>query len=60
MKHLLDVKKLVSHYGQLQALREIDFYINEGEIVSLIGSNGAGKSTTLKSLSGTSFIMCKA
>jgi branched-chain amino acid transport system ATP-binding protein len=52
MKHLLDVKKLVSHYGQLQALREIDFYINEGEIVSLIGSNGAGKSTTLKSLSG--------
>lgn len=52
MTHLLEVKNLVSHYGKLQALREINFHIDEGEIVSLIGSNGAGKSSTLKSLSG--------
>lgn len=48
----LELKQVESFYGKIQALNGIDLYINEGEIVTLIGSNGAGKSTTLKSISG--------
>ena len=49
---MLEVKKLSVHYGMIQAVRNVDFKVNEGEIVSLIGANGAGKSTILKTLSG--------
>lgn len=49
---MLNVRGLQSGYGQIQALHGIDFDIAEGEIVTIIGCNGAGKSTTLRTLSG--------
>ncbi len=49
---LLEVQDLNVYYGAIHALQGISFTLNEGEIVSLIGANGAGKSTTLRSISG--------
>lgn len=49
---MLEVKNLSVHYGMIQAVHNVNFKVNEGEIVSLIGANGAGKSTILKTLSG--------
>jgi branched-chain amino acid transport system ATP-binding protein len=49
---LLEVKNLNVYYGAIHALQGIAFEVGEGEIVSLIGANGAGKSTTLKTVSG--------
>jgi len=49
---LLEVKDLVTQYGEIVALHGISFAVNEGEIVALIGANGAGKSTTLMTISG--------
>ena len=51
-KIMLEVKDLSVHYGMIQAVKDVSFTVNEGEIVSLIGANGAGKSTILKTLSG--------
>lgn len=49
---MLKVKDLSVYYGVIQATKEISFEVQEGEIVSLIGANGAGKSTVLKAISG--------
>ncbi len=49
---LLEVRDLNVYYGAIHALQGIAFNVDEGEIVTLIGANGAGKSTTLKTLSG--------
>jgi branched-chain amino acid transport system ATP-binding protein len=49
---LLDVKGLKVGYGGIQAVRGIDLQVDEGELVCLIGANGAGKSSTLKGLMG--------
>ena len=49
---LLEVKDLNVYYGAIHALQGISFNVNEGEIVTLIGANGAGKSTTLRTISG--------
>jgi branched-chain amino acid transport system ATP-binding protein len=49
---VLSVRNLVVHYGQIQALDGISIDVRPGEIVALIGSNGAGKSTTLRAISG--------
>jgi len=49
---LLDVQDLNVYYGAIHALKGISFHLNNGEIVSLIGANGAGKSTTLGTISG--------
>lgn len=50
--HLLELNSVKANYGGIQALKGIQLYVDKGEIVTLIGSNGAGKSTTLKSISG--------
>ena len=49
---LLEVQDLHTYYGNIAALKGISLEVNEGEVVTLIGSNGAGKSTTLRSISG--------
>lgn len=49
---MLEVKQLVVAYGRVRAVKGIDFTVGEGKIVTLLGTNGAGKSTTLRSISG--------
>ena len=49
---LLEVKDLVVSYGGIKALKGISFSVDEGQIVTLIGANGAGKSTTLRAITG--------
>ena len=49
---LLDAENLQVSYGAIRALQGISFHLDEGEIVTLIGANGAGKSTTLRTISG--------
>ena len=49
---LLNVTDIQSYYGHIHALKGISLTVEEGEIVTLIGSNGAGKSTTLRTISG--------
>jgi branched-chain amino acid transport system ATP-binding protein len=49
---LLEVEEIHTFYGNIEALKGISLTVEEGEIVTLIGSNGAGKSTTLRSISG--------
>lgn len=49
---LLEVRDMEVFYGRIQAIKGISFTVEEGEIVTLIGANGAGKSTTLKTISG--------
>ncbi len=49
---LLDVTDVHTFYGNIEALKGVSLSVDEGEIVTLIGSNGAGKSTTLRSISG--------
>ena len=49
---LLELEDVHVHYGKIAALRGITIQVDEGEIVTLIGANGAGKSTTLKTISG--------
>jgi branched-chain amino acid transport system ATP-binding protein len=49
---LLELDKVHSYYGHIEALRGISLTVEEGEIVTLIGSNGAGKTTTLRSIHG--------
>jgi branched-chain amino acid transport system ATP-binding protein len=49
---LLELEDIHTFYGNIQALKGISIHVEEGEIVTLIGANGAGKSTTLRSISG--------
>jgi branched-chain amino acid transport system ATP-binding protein len=49
---LLELEDVYVHYGKIEAIRGISLTVDEGEIVTLIGANGAGKSTTLKTISG--------
>ena len=51
-KCLLQVENLNVYYGSIHAIKGISFQVNEGEIVTLIGANGAGKSTTLNTIAG--------
>ncbi len=52
MSNILEIKDLVVSYGGIEAVKGISLDVPEGQIVTLIGSNGAGKSTTLKSIAG--------
>jgi branched-chain amino acid transport system ATP-binding protein len=56
-ERLLKVEDLRVYYGAAQALDGISFHVAEGEVVTIIGSNGAGKSTTLKTVSGVSELL---
>lgn len=49
---MLELKDVDTFYGNIQALRDVSLKVNDGEIVTLIGANGAGKSTTLMTISG--------
>lgn len=50
--HLLEVRHLKLSYGGIAAVKGIDFYVDTGELVTLIGANGAGKTSTLKVIAG--------
>ena len=50
--HLLELENVNAYYGNIRALRGVSLYVDKGEVVTLIGSNGAGKSTTLRTISG--------
>ena len=52
MRNILEIKNLVVSFGGIEAVKGIDLKVEEGKIVTLIGSNGAGKSTTLKAVAG--------
>lgn len=52
MMALLQINDLVVRYGEIEALRGVSLAVDEGEVVTLLGANGAGKSTTLRSISG--------
>lgn len=52
MTSMLALEQVHTHYGHIHALKGISIEVNQGEVVTLIGSNGAGKSTTLKTISG--------
>lgn len=49
---MLKISNLTVYYGAIRALEEVSLEVNEGEIVTMIGANGAGKSTTIRSISG--------
>ncbi|MEO0136794.1 MAG: ABC transporter ATP-binding protein [candidate division WOR-3 bacterium] len=51
-KPILEIRNLNVFYGEIQALHDVSFKVCQGEIVALIGANGAGKSTTLRTISG--------
>ena len=50
--HMLEVEHINVYYGAIHAVKDISFHVDEGEVVTLIGANGAGKSTILKTVSG--------
>ena len=52
MSAMLKVENMNVYYGAIHAVKDISFEVNEGEVVTLIGANGAGKSTTLQTISG--------
>jgi len=51
---LLEIRDLVVRYGEIEALRGVSVSVDEGQVVTLLGANGAGKSTTLRAISGLS------
>ena len=52
MEQILKVDNINVYYGAIHAIKGVSFHVNEGEVVTLIGANGAGKSTTLQTISG--------
>ena len=49
---MLEIKDLEVYYGVIQAIKGISFDVNEGEVIALIGANGAGKTTILHTITG--------
>ena len=52
MAALLELQNVHTYYGHIHALKGVDLTVNQGEVVTLVGANGAGKSTTLRTISG--------
>ena len=52
MSRLLDIKNLAVSYGAVNALKQVSLHVDTNEIVTIIGGNGAGKSTMMRALSG--------
>ena len=52
MGEMLSVKNINVYYGSIHAIKDVSFHVNEGEIVTLIGATGAGKTTTMHAISG--------
>ena len=52
MKNILELKNVETYYGPVMAIRGVSMVVPEGQIVSLLGANGAGKTTVLKTISG--------
>src|SRR4029077_12807301 len=52
MMPLLQINDLIVLYGEIEALRGVSISVDEGQVVTLLGANGAGKSTTLRTISG--------
>jgi branched-chain amino acid transport system ATP-binding protein len=52
MMPLLEIRDLIVLYGEIEALRGVSLHVEEGQVVTLLGANGAGKSTTLRAISG--------
>ena len=52
MGELLSVKNINVYYGSIHAIKDVSFHVDEGEIVTLIGANGAGITTTLHTVTG--------
>ena len=52
MEHLLELRDMHYYYGGIHAVKGVNLYVDKGEIVALIGANGAGKSTTLNTVAG--------
>jgi branched-chain amino acid transport system ATP-binding protein len=50
---MLEIKNLRASYGEIEALHDVSFQVEDGAIVALLGANGAGKTTTLRAISGT-------
>jgi branched-chain amino acid transport system ATP-binding protein len=53
VEHVLELVDVHTYYGNIHALKGVSLFVDKGEIVTLIGSNGAGKSTTLRTISGS-------
>ena len=49
---MLEIKNLQVYYGLIQAIKDVSFKVNEGEVIALIGANGAGKTTILHTITG--------
>ncbi|MDE7113928.1 MAG: ATP-binding cassette domain-containing protein, partial [Acetatifactor sp.] len=49
---MMEVKDLEVYYGMIQAIKGVSFHVNQGEVIALIGANGAGKTTILHTISG--------
>lgn len=49
---MLKVENLSIHYGVIQAVNDVSFEVNQGEVITLIGANGAGKTSILRTISG--------
>ena len=49
---MLEIKDMIVNYGMIQAIKGVSFHVNEGEVIALIGANGAGKTTILHAITG--------
>ena len=52
MSSVLQVENINVYYGSIHAVKDVSFHVEQGEVVTLIGANGAGKSTTLNTVAG--------